>query len=108
MEPVANETEVIQGRNLSTSEPDVEIESELETVSPPAVAGVEENVNSRFIDYSIATPWEDLIASIERGIQFTSQVIFKVIPSYIIHVVVLHCSVALMEAIRLSFPYESR
>jgi hypothetical protein len=36
-----------------------------------AVAGVEENVNSRFIDYSIATPWEDLIASIERGALLT-------------------------------------
>jgi len=45
------------------SESDVEISSSAPT---PVVAGVEENVNSRFIDYSIATPWEDLIASIER------------------------------------------
>lgn len=53
----------------SLSEPAVKLEPKFETedddIAP--IAGVEENVNSRFIDYSIATPWEDLIASIERG-----------------------------------------
>lgn len=72
MEPVTNETELILGSSSpSTTEPNIEMETESEndvvSVSSPAVAGVEENVNSRFIDYSIATPWEDLIASIERG-----------------------------------------
>ena len=35
----------------------------------PVVAGVEENVNSRFIDYTKATPWEHLISDIERSIK---------------------------------------
>ncbi len=33
------------------------------------VSGVEENVNSRFVDYTKATPWEHLIADIEKGIR---------------------------------------
>lgn len=69
MEAALNESESILGSSSApTIEPSAEIEVESGPVaSPTAVAGVEENVNSRFIDYSIATPWEDLIASIERG-----------------------------------------
>lgn len=33
------------------------------------ISGVEENVNSRFIDYTKATPWEYLIADLEKGIR---------------------------------------
>jgi hypothetical protein len=33
------------------------------------VSGVEENVNSRFIDYTKATPWEYLVADIEKNIR---------------------------------------
>jgi hypothetical protein len=33
------------------------------------VTGVEENVNSRFIDYTKATPWEYLVADIEKNIR---------------------------------------
>lgn len=33
------------------------------------VTGVEENVNSRFIDYTKATPWEYLVADIEKQIR---------------------------------------
>jgi hypothetical protein len=35
----------------------------------PVVVGVEENVNSRFVDFSKVTPWEHLISDIERGIK---------------------------------------
>jgi hypothetical protein len=43
--------------------------------NPPAsecidkVEGVEENVASRFVDYTMATPYERLIADIERTIK---------------------------------------
>lgn len=37
------------------------------------VSGVEENVNSRFIDYTKATPWEHLIADIEKAIRLFIQ-----------------------------------
>jgi hypothetical protein len=65
-----NETELAQENSpppkIIEPEQDSEYESEIDP-DISAIAGVETNVNSRFIDYSIATPWEDLIASIERG-----------------------------------------
>ena len=61
--PEENKTE--QQPTDDTSQPDI-----AEPVPPkPTVAGVEENVNSRFIDYTKATPWEHLISDIERGIK---------------------------------------
>ena len=44
-----------------------EEEEDEEDVAGPSVLGVEENADSRFIDYSLATPWEELVADIERG-----------------------------------------
>lgn len=40
--------------------------AELEEV---ADAEVEENADSRFIDFSLATPWEHLVADLERAIK---------------------------------------
>jgi hypothetical protein len=51
--------------------------SEISIISPTdanptgsnSIAGVETNVESRFVDYTLATPWEQLCADIERSIK---------------------------------------
>ena len=42
---------------------------ESQTVGGDGVLGVETNVESRFVDYTLATPWEQLCADIERAIK---------------------------------------
>lgn len=54
--------ELLQSLNL-------EVDVEEEEPNKPVIAGVEENVHSRFVDYTKATPWEHLISDIERGIK---------------------------------------
>lgn len=38
-------------------------------VDEAVVADVEVNVDSRFIDFSLATPWEQLVADLERAVK---------------------------------------
>jgi hypothetical protein len=40
-----------------------------EEVDEDVVADVEENLDSRFIDFSLATPWEHLVAALEAAIK---------------------------------------
>ena len=44
-------------------------ESGATEVDEEAVADVEVNVNSRFIDFSLVTPWEHLVADLERAVK---------------------------------------